>query len=1231
MIQRIKNLSLKIKFLSAFLIVGIIPMAIGEYLCFNNAEKALKKQNFMQLKSIREIKKSQIQHFFQERQGDIKVLAHSIERIKDNTFKQLKSIQEQKKIQLESCFKTVENTVHALKDNPFSAVALHKFYQAFLKDGNITGGANWLKMEQEFSAVFSDTKQDFDFEDLYLISTNGDIVYSVEKKADLGQNLLSENMKQTGLSHVFQKAKNVEIAVSDFQPYAASDHMPAIFMAGAVRSQNNLIGVIAIQVPVHKIDTIIQNRTGFGKTGESFLVGQWENTIRLCSNRIIEKGSIGTLISNNYAQMAISGKSGKAYQKDDHGNLNIVMYEPIELDYFKWAILTTESIEENIAYSGEGESKDFCQKYIESYGYYDLFLIEPDGYVFYTAIKEADYHTNMITGKYANSGLGKLVKKIIQTRNFEFEDFEPYAPSNDKPASFIATPILSDNKVEMILALQLSLGAINSVMQQREGMGKTGETYLVGQDKLMRSDSFLDPKYHSVEASFHDPLKGKVDTEATREALDGKKGEIIIKDYNGNWVLSAFTPLTVFDTQWALIAEIDCSEAFAPVYFMQKIITTILICAIAIILIFSLIMTGSLMKPVKKIIQFIEKVRSDDKDVHLIMDSKDEIGTLGDALNEMVEAQRELLYNLDNLPTPVMEIDKNYTVKYMNQAGLNVLGLSSKDVFGKKCYTFFKTPHCQTNDCACHKAMSSLQTFTADTIADPEGKNIPIRYTGFPLKDHQGVVRGAIEFVLDISGEREINNATMKIIQSINNGDFNQRGDAEAFTGNYRELVINVNHIVEAFVIPLRRIQDYISMISRGEIPDKITEQAKGDFKALNDNLNMCIDAVNNLVQDANMLVEAAVSGRLDTRADFNKHQGDFAKIVKGINDTLDAVLLPIKEAQIVLKHMSEGDLTIDVNGEYLGDHAMIKNAINTTLSSLNQILEQVAEVSDNVSASATQLNSASQNLAEGSQEQAASVEEISASVHETDRQIRQNADNADMANSLVSETNTAAITGQKEMSHLSQAMKEINDSAQNISKIIKVIDEIAFQTNILALNAAVEAARAGQHGKGFAVVAQEVRNLAGRSAQAAKETAELIDNSNKKAEEGVQISTRTGTALEQVLGNITKVKDIVADIATASKEQKQAMTQINEGMGQINTAVQNISSQSEETASASTELAHLSDQLKTQLSQFKIRPKKIDSYKKYDKPEQPVMKDSVKQSQPVLPYNTDDEHFIKY
>jgi methyl-accepting chemotaxis protein len=187
----------------------------------------------------------------------------------------------------------------------------------------------------------------------------------------------------------------------------------------------------------------------------------------------------------------------------------MVAYDPLKIKGLNWASVSKINVEEAIATKITGAENDFFTDYIRKYGYYDLFLINPDGYCFYTVGKESDYHTNLVNGKFADSNLGGLVQKVLKTKQYEMADFSPYAPSNNEPCAFVAQPVIHDGKVELVVALQLSLEAINSIMQQRDGMGKTGETYLVGPDKLMRSDSFLDPANHSVKASFADPSKGK--------------------------------------------------------------------------------------------------------------------------------------------------------------------------------------------------------------------------------------------------------------------------------------------------------------------------------------------------------------------------------------------------------------------------------------------------------------------------------------------------------------------------------------------------------------------------------------------------------------------------------------------------------------------------------------------------------------------------------------------------
>lgn len=247
----------------------------------------------------------------------------------------------------------------------------------------------------------------------------------------------------------------------------------------------------------------------------------------------------------------------------------------------------------------------------------------------------------------------------------------------------------------------------------------------------------------------------------------------------------------------------------------------------------------------------------------------------------------------------------------------------------------------------------------------------------------------------------------------------------------------------------------------------------------------------------------------------------------------------------------------------------------------LRDVSQALTEGASQVASASTQVSAASQSLAEGASQQAASLEETGSSLEEMSSMTRRNAESAEMAKELAGQTRSAADLGAREMQTMTSAMAEIKTSSGNIGKIIKTIDEIAFQTNILALNAAVEAARAGEAGMGFAVVADEVRSLAQRSAQAAKETADKIEDSIKRSEYGVQISTKVAQSLEEIVAKARKVDELVAQIANASKEQSIGITQVNTSISQMDKVTQSNAANAEETASASEELSAQADALK--------------------------------------------------
>jgi methyl-accepting chemotaxis protein len=470
-------------------------------------------------------------------------------------------------------------------------------------------------------------------------------------------------------------------------------------------------------------------------------------------------------------------------------------------------------------------------------------------------------------------------------------------------------------------------------------------------------------------------------------------------------------------------------------------------------------------------------------------------------------------------------------------------------------------------------------------------------------------------------------------------GDLSRRADESAFQGAYRDLVHGLNGLVGSVARSLNElmamldrlaVKDYTLMMAGDHtgvwdqlkvaanttmerslhIQETVVKVSNGDLSDLerfrrvgrrsdNDQLTPAMlrmmEAIEGLLKDIGVLAEAAVDGKLSLRAGAAKHQGEYRNVIKGVNAILDAVLQPINEAAGCLREMAQGNLNVEMKGNYKGDHAAIKENLNATLDSLNDILGQVTISAGQVANGVRQVSSSSQSLSQASTEAASSLEEITASLHELTSQTSMNSENATQASQLAFQAKISAEKGNTEMSAMVRAMADIKESSSSISKIIKAIDEIAFQTNLLALNAAVEAARAGVHGKGFTVVAEEVRNLAQRSAAAARETAEMIESSIKKTDVGAKIAEETSKALEEIVIGSTKVTDLIGEIASASKEQAQGIGQINIGLSQVGQVTQQVTSSAEESASASEELSSQSLQLKQMLTRFKLKKQGFD------------------------------------
>ena len=548
-------------------------------------------------------------------------------------------------------------------------------------------------------------------------------------------------------------------------------------------------------------------------------------------------------------------------------------------------------------------------------------------------------------------------------------------------------------------------------------------------------------------------------------------------------------------------------------------------------------------------------------DVSIDIKSKDELGALGKALNGIIQGTKQQALIGERIA------DGDLSVEVIPRSDKDIMGISMRNI--------------------------------ADTLKELIHENVDL-------------VRAAVE------------------------GRLSTRGNAEKFNGGFREIVQGINETLDAVVAPLNAASEMLEKISNGDLSEQLDESRyRGDFKTIVTNLNKVRNSLYNLQEDSMMLVQAAIAGNLSARADGNRHMGGYRDIVEGFNDTLDAITTPIKEASIVLEEMSKGNLDVMMEGEYNGDHAVIKNALNHTLSSIRGYIVEISEIlhevslgnlsvsidreymgefekirtslnhslnafndmfvsinqaAEQVAAGSRQASEGSQLLSQGATEQAGAIEELTASINEIAMQTKKNAERAALASELADTAQSNAIEGNTQMQEMLKSMEGINEASENISKIIRVIHEIAHQTNILALNAAIESARAGKYGQGFAVVADEVRNLAARSAAAAKDTEALIQSSINQVQDGMAIAESTAQSLYGIVDGAKQVANLINEIAEASRDQAAGIAQINKGIEQVSHVVQSNSATAEESAAISEEMHAQAEMLKSLVDSFQIR-----------------------------------------
>jgi len=378
-----------------------------------------------------------------------------------------------------------------------------------------------------------------------------------------------------------------------------------------------------------------------------------------------------------------------------------------------------------------------------------------------------------------------------------------------------------------------------------------------------------------------------------------------------------------------------------------------------------------------------------------------------------------------------------------------------------------------------------------------------------------------------------------------------------------------------------------MQQISEGNID--IAPAITDDRDEIGPALKKIVETISNLVKEMEMLTRSATEGKLDIRGNAETFNGAYQEIVAGVNKTLDAIMGPINEASAILEKVANKDLSDRIKGDYKGFYTDIKETINMAVENLDKALQQVAIGAEQVASASVQVSTGGQALSQGASEQASSLEEVSSSLQEMSSMTRQNAQNAREAKGVSEQARESADKGVESMSRMSSAINRIKSSSDSTARIVRTIDEIAFQTNLLALNAAVEAARAGDAGRGFAVVADEVRNLAMRSAEAAKNTAALIEDAVKNSENGVNINAEVLKNFHDIVEKSNQVSHVVAEIAVASEQQDEGISQVTKAVEQLNQLTQQNAANAEESASAAQEMSSQSEQMRSMIAGFTL------------------------------------------
>ena len=1005
---RIINESIRNKLLVAILALSLIPLILLGVISFNTASNALNQKAFDQLEAVRDSKATTIQNYFAEREGDMAVLVETVGTLRQEAFDQLEVGQALKTDEIEGFITGLIADARFARNLVVvkGTEGVNEGLPVLAQYKNDQSNPAYIEAFERAQSVLTSYARENGYVDIMMADTTGSVVFALDEA--------SRNTDESSSIDFQQGLADTYVGDLIYIPEHNEIHMRVTIPV--LDQQGQTVGVLFLETKPDKINGFMTERTGLGETGETYLVGP-DKLFRSDSRFVTESTILNPdyVVDTQAVNEALAGRAGQGIILDYRGEPVLSTWTPITVGNSNWILIAEIDVEEAFSSKIEGAEKDFFTQYKETYGYYDLFLFEPNGYLFYTVIHEPDYQTNLLTGPYKDTNLGRLVAEVRETKSFGLADFEKYAPSADAPAAFIAQPVLHEGNIEIIVALQLPLDQINTVLQEQSGLGESGETYVVGQDSLWRSDSRFLEQLGTASTVLNADYE--INTVASQGALAGESGIQVIDDYRGVPVLSAWTPITLVEPNpdhpnpegitWALMAEIDQAEVQQSVVTLTWVTGGLVVVAAVLVVLVALVLSGALTRQVNVIVDLFEQINIGNYEARTEVLTQDELGSMAASLNTMLDTILTQINALTDLFSDIGIGDFEARVEVMSNDPIGQMATALNAMLDN---TLALVQTSEERDDMQASMMTLLDeisgiaegdlTREAEVKADITGAIADaFNFTILQLRDIIGNVQNATQEVSSSAGEIQTT------AEHLAEGSESQAAQIIETSAAIEEMAVSIQQVSENAVVSATVAEQALVNAQQGtqavhntiEGMDRIRDQVQETSKRIkrlgesSQEIGEIVQVISDIADRTSILalnasIQAAMAGeagrgfavvaeeveRLAERSAEATRQ--IEGLVKTIQSETTETVTAMEEST---REVVEGSQLANEAGRALGEIETVSNRLAELIQSISQAAKQQARGSEAVASSMSEIAEVTQETAAGTKQASVSISSL--------------------------------------------------------------------------------------------------------------------------------------------------------------------------------------------------------------------------------------------------------------